>query len=169
MVKKINDDKLFKKLWKAKTPRAEIAAYFGVLPGTVDSKARAFGLPRRFGRAGGKMWTPKDIALLKALRAKNVKCAEIAKRLGRSVAAIYHMSAYEGLTTEAFQWTKAQERALRKLWPTHAAVADISRIVKKDRMVLFSKAHLLGLKRPHIRPSNPTKPLAQIPEARGFL
>lgn len=39
---------------------------------------------------GGKLWTKKDVSLLKNLASKNVNTDEIAKQLGRTTPAIYN-------------------------------------------------------------------------------
>ena len=95
-----------------------------------------------------KRWTEEE---LEYLRAQYAICGaqEIARRLGRSVKAVYSAAAVEGLcrgTRRSGTWTSAQEATLERLYGRMSA-ADIAQRVGHSRRAVQQRAYALRLTR----------------------
>jgi hypothetical protein len=98
-------------------------------------------------RGLGHKWTAKELALLKELY-PGCPIPEIAKRLGRTIAAITGKAHYLGLKRKSQLdklWTAEELQLLSQLYPTHEDIQDIAERIGRSPAVVRAKAYDLGL------------------------
>ena len=97
-------------------------------------------------RGHGRKWTAKEVALLKELYPE-CPIPEIAKRLGRTVAAITGRARYLELKRKSYLdklWTAEEIQLLRELYPTHEDIQDIAERIGRSSSTVRAKMHDLG-------------------------
>lgn len=100
-------------------------------------------------RGRGRIWTDKDVAILKELYPE-CPLPEIAQRLGRSVAAITGKAHSLGIKRKSWcdkLWTAEEVRLLRELYPTHEDLRDIAEKIGRSPAMVRAKAYNIGLTR----------------------
>ncbi len=103
-------------------------------------------------RGHGHKWTAKEVALLKELYPECCPIGEIAKRLGRTVAAITGKAHCQGLKKKSRLdklWTAEQLQLLSQLYPTHEDIQDIAERIGLSPAVVRAKAYDLWLSKRH--------------------
>ena len=98
-------------------------------------------------RGHGRKWTAKEVALLKELYPE-CPIGEIAKRLGRTVAAVENRAHYLGLKRKSYLdklWTAEELQLLRELYPTREDIQDIAERIGWSPRAVRGKADYLGL------------------------
>lgn len=103
-------------------------------------------------RGIGRKWTAKEVALLKELYPE-CPIPEIAKRLGRTVAAITGRARYLELKRKSYLdklWTAEEIQLLRELYPTHEDIQDIAERIGRSPAMVRAKAYSIGLRRHRI-------------------
>jgi hypothetical protein len=98
-------------------------------------------------RGHGRKWTAEEVALLKELYPE-CPIGEIAKRLGRTVAAITGKACYLRLKRKSYLdklWTAEELQLLRELYPTHEDIQDIAERIGRSPSGVSGKAHNIGL------------------------
>ena len=99
-------------------------------------------------RGHGHKWTAKEVALLKELYPE-CPFGEIAKRLGRSVAAVKQRAYSLGLKRKSYLqklWKPEDIALLKKLYP-ECPFDEISKRLDRSVAAVNQRAYLLGLKR----------------------
>jgi len=102
-------------------------------------------------RGHGRKWTADENALLRELYPES-PIGEIAKRLGRTVAAITGKAHCLGLKKKSRLdklWTAEQLQLLSQLYPTHEDIQDIAERIGRSPAVVRAKAYDLWLSKRH--------------------
>ena len=100
-------------------------------------------------RGHGRKWTAKEAALLKELYPE-CPIPEIAKRLGRTVAAITGKAYSLRINRKSWcdkLWTAEELQLLRELFSTHEDIQDIAERIGRSPNEVRAKAHYLGFSR----------------------
>jgi len=103
-------------------------------------------------RGHGRKWTAKEVALLKELYPE-CPIGEIAKRLGRTVAAITGKAHYLELKRKSYlakPWTAEELQLLSQLYPIHKDVQDIAERIGRSPSAVRAKANYLGFSKHRI-------------------
>ena len=98
-------------------------------------------------RGHGRKWTAKEVALLKELYPE-CPFGEIAKRLGRTVAAITGKARYLGIKRKNWcdkLWTAEEIQLLSQLYPTHEDIQDLAERIGRPPNGVRKKAYSIGL------------------------
>jgi hypothetical protein len=103
-------------------------------------------------RGHGRKWTAKEAALLKELYPE-CPIPEIAKRLGRTVAAITGKAYSLRINRKSWcdkLWTAQELQLLSQLYPMHEDIQDIAERIGRSPGTVVAKAYSIGLRRRRI-------------------
>ena len=90
-----------------------------------------------------RVWLKDEDDLLKKMYRKKTK-QYIAKKLGRTEAAIRHRVCVIGITNKSISWSSQDEKLLKTLWSKESP-SDIAKIIGRSVSSITNRAFKLGL------------------------
>jgi len=97
-----------------------------------------------------RIWTQKEVLLLRRMREEGASLGDIARVLGRSVASVYHQARRQGMefppAIGGRRWTPDEDRVLLRHYPA-VSVAEIATRLGRTERSVRERANRLGLSR----------------------
>lgn len=130
------------------------------------ASTRIFHARTGFTRAGQRLWTEEELAVLRQHYPDPVKCHDAIPL--RTWAAIKGKALRLGLARPLRVWLHCEEQVVRRDYPSERLVVDIATAVAKTDRQVWGKANSKRLRRPRKRPLPARDPLVEAIRQRAF-